>query len=52
MKTIDGIDDAVRMEVHRGGGHLRDSSIWEGGAWTAKDGVARVRQAAFRRGAG
>lgn len=53
MRTIDGIDyaehgDVVDMELHRGGGYFRDSSIHEGGAWTRQHGVVTVKQAAFQ----
>lgn len=53
MITIDGVDyaehgDVVAMEVHRGGGYFRDSSIHEGGSWTTKEGVMTVKQAAFQ----
>lgn len=52
MITIDGIGfaehgDVVEMEVHRGGGYFRDSSIHEGGAWTRKQGVVTVKQEGF-----
>ena len=55
MKQIDGISyaehgDVVEMEVHRGGGYTRDSSIHEGGDWTRKQGVVVVKQAAFQVG--
>jgi hypothetical protein len=52
MTTIDGIDyaehgDVVAMEVHRGGGYFRDSSIHEGGSWTRKEGVVTVKQEGY-----
>jgi hypothetical protein len=55
MQTIDGIDyaehgDVVEMEVHRGGGYVRDSSIHEGGRWTRKLGVVTLRQAGYNPG--
>lgn len=52
MITNDGVSylehgDVVDMEVHRGGGYLRNSSIHEGGEWTRKRGVVIVKQPGF-----